>query len=93
MKSLEKNEKIHLFGKLSKGTSYEDYALQNKILDKNNDFIEKKKGSAKFSFAFVYDNEIFGVWFDYQERENLRFPRLLQKHTLFIFFYSKRPFA
>lgn len=49
------------------GTAYEDYALQNKILDKNNDFIEKKKGTSKFSFAFVFENEIYGVWFDYQE--------------------------
>ena len=67
MKNLEKKEKILLFGKLAKGTSYESYAFQNKILDKNSDFIEKKKGSSKFSFAFIFDNEIFGVWFDFKE--------------------------
>lgn len=51
-----------LIGKLAKGTLYEDYALKNKILDKNNDFISKKTGSAKFSFAFVYRGTIYGVW-------------------------------
>lgn len=76
MKSLEKKEKIHLFGKLAKGTAYEEYALQNKILDKNNDFIEKKKGTSKFSFAFIFENDIFGVWFDYTERKNICFTRL-----------------
>lgn len=49
------------------GTAYENYAIENKILDKNSNFIEKKKGTSKFSFAFIYENEIYGVWFDYAE--------------------------
>lgn len=56
---------------LLNGTAYENYAIENKILDKNNDFIEKKKGTSKFSFAFIFENEIYGVWFDYTERKNL----------------------
>ena len=56
-----------LVGRLAKGTAYFDYALQNKIVNKNNDFIEKKKGSSKFSFAFVYNGETYGVWNDYHE--------------------------
>lgn len=44
-----------LIGKLAKGTIYEQYALQNKILDKNNNFIMKKTGSSKFSFALIYN--------------------------------------
>ena len=48
-----------LVGKLAKGTLYEDYALKNKILDKNKDFICKKSGSAKFSFAFIYKRRNF----------------------------------
>lgn len=47
------------------GTSFEDYAINNKILNENKNFIEKKQGSAKFSFAFIYNNEYFGVWYDY----------------------------
>ena len=56
-----------LIGKLAKGTKYEEYALKNKILDKNSDFIEKKKATSKFSFAFIYNNIIYGVWNDYAE--------------------------
>jgi len=47
------------------GTSFEDYAINNKVLNENKNFIEKKQGTAKFSFAFVYQNETFGVWNDY----------------------------
>lgn len=53
------------FGKLVAGTSYEDYAINNKQLNDNNLFIEKKHGTSKFSFSFIYNNECFGVWFDY----------------------------
>ena len=56
-----------LIGKLAKGTPYEQYAMQNKILDKNNTFIEKKKGTATFSFAFIYHNVYYGVWSDFKE--------------------------
>ena len=46
-------------GKLMKGTLYENYALKNEIIDKNTEFIDKKQGTAKFSFAFIYNNETF----------------------------------
>ena len=55
-----------LIGKLMKGTLYENYALKNEILDKNNDFLEKKTGTAKFTFAFIYNKETYGVWNDYK---------------------------
>ena len=56
------------FGKLVAGTSFEDYAINNKALNENKNFIEKKHGTSKFSFAFIYNNKTFGVWFDFQER-------------------------
>ena len=62
-----KDRENTLIGKLAKGTDYEKYAMQNKILDKNKNFIEKKKGSSKFSFAFVYNDITYGVWNDYHE--------------------------
>lgn len=46
-------------GRLVSGTSYEDYAINNKALNENKTFLGKKEGSAKFSFAFIYNNEIF----------------------------------
>ena len=55
-----------LMGKLMKGTVYESYALKNEIIDKNTEFIDKKQGTAKFHFAFIYNNETFGVWYDYK---------------------------
>lgn len=62
-----KDRENTLIGKLAKGTKYEDYAIKNKILDKNNNFIEKKKGTSKFAFAFIYNGLTYGVWNDYQE--------------------------
>lgn len=55
-----------LIGKLMAGTTYEDYAMKNQILDKNNEFIERKSGTAKFNFAFIYKNETYGIWNDYK---------------------------
>lgn len=63
-----KDRENTLIGKLAKGTLYEKYALQNKILDKNKNFIEKKNGSAKFSFAIIYEGETYGIWNNYHER-------------------------
>lgn len=50
-----KDREQTLVGKLAKGTKYFDYAFNNQIADKNNSFIEKKQGSAKFSFALIYE--------------------------------------
>ena len=54
-------------GQISKDTPYEEYAINNKILDKNNDFIEKKKGSSIFSFGFIFQGNTYGVWNDFKE--------------------------
>lgn len=53
------------FGTLISGTDYENYAIDNKFINDNRNFVEKKSGSAKFSFAFIFKNEKYGVWFDY----------------------------
>ena len=52
-------KKTTKFGKLISGTSYEDYAINNKMINDNKYFIEKKKGTSKFSFAFIYNNETY----------------------------------
>lgn len=54
-----KDRQNTLIGRLMKGTKYEEYALQNKILDKNNTFLEHKTGSAKFSFGFIYKDNVY----------------------------------
>lgn len=53
------------FGKLVSNTEYEDYAINNKFTDDNKTFIEKKTGNSKFSFSFIYKDNTFGVWVDY----------------------------
>lgn len=55
------------FGELIKDTSFEAYAINNQFINNNKNFIEKKSGNAKFSFAFIYENETFGVWSAYKD--------------------------
>lgn len=58
--------------------------MQNKILDKNNNFIMRKTGSSKFSFAFIYNGETFGTWNDFNEGKIFVSNDFL-KNTPFIF--------
>jgi hypothetical protein len=53
------------FGQLVAGTSYEDYAINNKFFNDNKDFIEKKTGNARCTFSFRYKENIYGVWLDF----------------------------
>lgn len=61
-----KERKETLIGRLMEGTAYEDYAFNNQIQEKNNEFLEKKTGSSKFNFAFIYNKEVYGVWNDFK---------------------------
>lgn len=54
-------------GKLAEGTPYEDYAINNKVLNRNYEFIEKKSKYAKFRFSFIYLQNVFGVWISQKE--------------------------
>lgn len=65
MKNIELKKRKQNYGRLVEGTSFEDYAINNKALNDNKNFIAKKQGSSKFSFSFIYKNETFGVWVDY----------------------------
>lgn len=53
------------FGQLVKDTSFEEYAIENKFVYENNDFIEKKDKDSRFSFAFIYKDSTFGVWINW----------------------------
>ena len=78
MKNLAFREerKNTLIGKLFEGTRYEDFAFNNKVQNKSNDFIEHKTGSAKFCFALIYNDSTFGIWNDYKTRQSFRIKRL-----------------
>ena len=53
-------------GQIVEGTTFGNYAIENKQLYENNTFIEKKLKSSRFTFAFIYNGETFGVWFDFK---------------------------
>ena len=67
MSNLEyrKKKKESKFGMLVAGTEYEDYAINNSFRLDNKDFISKKSGTSKFSFAIKYKDNIVGVWLDF----------------------------
>lgn len=84
MKNIEKQNVKHAFGKLISGTDFEDYAVNNNFINDNKNFIEKKNGYAKFSFAFIYQNETFGVWID-NKKGKIYVSYDYDKNTPFIF--------
>ena len=53
------------FGRLVAGTDYEEYAIENKFVNDNKDFIEKKDKNSKFSFSFIYNDNRYGVWINW----------------------------
>lgn len=53
------------FGKLIEGTKYAEYAIDNKALKDNNNFIKKKSPKSKFFFNLILNNHTYGVWMDY----------------------------
>lgn len=80
------------FGQLIQNTSFADYAINNKFLGVNSNFIGKKDGTVKFSFAFIFENDTFGVWIsnrtgkiyvsnDYQHDTPFMFSTTLENHT------------
>lgn len=60
-----KAKKDTKFGRLVAGTDYEEYAIENKFVNDNKDFIEKKDKNSKFSFSFIYNDNRYGVWINW----------------------------
>lgn len=54
------------FGKLIEGTSYADYAIDNKFLRDDSTFLEKKRGNCTCRFIMVYKDTEMGVWYNYE---------------------------
>lgn len=58
------------FGKLISGTAYGDYAINNEILRDDSEFIKKRPTKkCRLRFNFVYNDETFGVWWDWGNDE------------------------
>ena len=47
------------------GTEYGNYARDGKYIGDNENFIQSRSNKANFIFAFRFDSDTFGVWFDY----------------------------
>lgn len=60
-----KMKKETRFAKLIEGTNYANYAIDNKFLRDNNNFIQKKTPKSEYFFSFVHNNINYGVWIDY----------------------------
>ena len=70
MKNLEYREvkRKTPFGRLIQNTNFGKYIIDNEFTENmNKEFIEKKSGSSKFSFSFIHENNIYGVWFDFSK--------------------------
>lgn len=63
-KTFESAIKETAFGSLVKGTAYGNYAIENKSLYDNAEFIEKKTQQATFQFSILYLGKVFGFWAD-----------------------------
>lgn len=53
------------FGKLIQGTAYGDYAIENKFLNDNDDFIATRTKESKYQFTIYFKGQYVGVWFDF----------------------------
>lgn len=79
-----------LIGQLMEDTPYFEYAIDNQIIGKNNDFIEKKSGSARFVFAVVYQGEVYRNLERLLQTEKFLFPLIiLGKQDIFLRFQKK----
>jgi hypothetical protein len=53
------------FGQLVEGTSFAEFAIQNKSPIDNDTFVMKKTEKCSYYFTFKYEGELYGVWLDY----------------------------
>lgn len=53
------------FGQLVEGTSFAEFAIQNKSPIDNEDFVSKKSDKSTYYFTFKYTGDLYGVWVDY----------------------------
>ena len=60
--SIAKEIEDSKFGKLIKGTRYEEYALGNEFYLDSKEFIETVPGNKKYLVTFIYENMKFGLW-------------------------------
>ena len=65
-KSFIETKKQSHIGKLTAGTAYAEYAIENKSYLDNDKFIAKKPSNASFNCAIDYKGKTYGFWLDYK---------------------------
>lgn len=50
------------YGRLTKGTSYHEYAINNQYLNDNYNFVEKKTGRCYYIMTLKYNGRTYGLW-------------------------------
>ena len=58
---IEAKKKTEFYGVIA-GTGYDDYSLDNKFINDDDTFVEKRSSTSKPYFSFIYRGERFGVW-------------------------------
>lgn len=68
---LQQEQSNSRFGQIMKLTQpdYYNFAFNGEFNDNNRNFIKKKDFNFKFYFTFVYQNQYYGVWSDYNNEE------------------------
>lgn len=84
-----KVKKESKFGTLIDGTKYGDYAIDNKFLKDNNNFIKKKNPKSKFFFNIIINNHKYGIWMDYNSNEMYVSKHFNESHPLTLSFNYK----
>lgn len=60
------DKKASKIGKLTAGTTYAEYAIENKSYLDNDKFIAKKPSKCSFNCAIDYKGKTYGFWLDYK---------------------------
>lgn len=84
-----KVKKSSKFGTLIKDTKYGEYAIDNKFLKDNHNFIKKKNPKSKFFFNMIINNHTYGVWMDYNSNEMYISKNYNPNHPIMITFDYK----
>jgi len=59
------------FGKLIEGTTYGSYAIDNKFLRDNDNFIQQKSGQCESFCNIIVNGETYGVWSKSDKKEGM----------------------
>lgn len=58
---IEAKKKTEFYGVIA-GTGYDEYSLDNKFINDDDTFVEKRSSTARPYFSFYYKDQRFGVW-------------------------------